>query len=111
MAKRPWFDIERHQAAIEKKFARTDQAPVNGQYWIARRISLPARQFHHLFGVNFRHLTVEGAAEEAQRRAANHPGETWGVFEFTGMTFRGDDTSNMTDQAQDADERGSCACA
>ena len=96
MARRQWFDIEKHEAQTAKKFARTDQAPIDGQYWITRRVSLPGRQFHHLFGVNFRHLTVEGAVAEAQKRASNHPGEIWGVFEFTGLLFPAD-PSNLTE--------------
>lgn len=79
--------LERHRILLEAKFVRDGQAPIDGKFWIARRISMPVDQFQHFFGVPFRHPTPESATTEAERMARVHPGETYGIFEFTGLTF------------------------
>lgn len=73
------------QVSAFQKFNRPGQAPISGDFWIARRISLPIEQFFHPFGVPFRHLTIEGAIAEADRRSVSRPGEIYGVFSFTGI--------------------------
>lgn len=67
------------------KFERDGQAPISGEFWIVRRINLPAAQFLHFFGVSFRHATVESAQSEADRLTMFRPGELFGIFYFTGL--------------------------
>lgn len=76
---------ERHKGFIEAKFAREGQPPIDGKYWIVRRVSLPSQYVPHFSGVAMRHPTIDAAKLEAERLAERNPSETFGVFEFTGV--------------------------
>lgn len=77
--------IQRHRAKVEDKFFKDGQAPIAGPFWIVRRITVPTKQFNHLFGVPFRHPSIESAKQEADYGSARNPGDLLGVFEFTGI--------------------------
>jgi hypothetical protein len=77
--------VAKHREKIAMKFARPGQPPVDGEFWIVRRINPSTKQFPHYFGVPHRHASIESAQVDADRQTASNPGALFGVFHFTGL--------------------------
>jgi len=75
------MDTDRRPTAQVKAFARRNEA-IGGGFFVFRRGKRTGRIAHTKFP--FEHATFAQALAEATRLAAQHPGESFEVFQTTG---------------------------